>query len=177
MRWPRDQQLSLTLFSLTTNSVDYASRENPNPGSQPQLVLSLLGSPPMHLRHRRPHHRRERHDRPHPFHRRRQLQRHPHRHRRLFQSRARAPANIVFGGSGTNLTVTVTPAANQSGTALITVDRDRFLQPQRQRQFHAYGFEPPGLGHCLERPRRGRQHLVGQQLTGRRPKCRSFWTT
>jgi hypothetical protein len=30
-------------------------------------------------------------------------------------------ANIVFGGSGTNRTVTVTPAANQSGTATITV--------------------------------------------------------
>ena len=30
-------------------------------------------------------------------------------------------ANIVFGGSGTARTVTVTPAANQSGTATITV--------------------------------------------------------
>ncbi len=30
-------------------------------------------------------------------------------------------ANIVFGGTGTNRTVTVTPAANQSGTATITV--------------------------------------------------------
>lgn len=30
-------------------------------------------------------------------------------------------ANITFGGSGTNRTVTVTPAANQSGTATITV--------------------------------------------------------
>ncbi len=30
-------------------------------------------------------------------------------------------ANIVFGGSGANRTVTVTPAANQSGTATITV--------------------------------------------------------
>jgi hypothetical protein len=30
-------------------------------------------------------------------------------------------ANIVFGGSGTNRTVTVTPAANQSGTATITI--------------------------------------------------------
>src|SRR6266542_4554235 len=30
-------------------------------------------------------------------------------------------ANIVFGGSGTNRTVTLTPAANQSGTATITV--------------------------------------------------------
>ena len=29
--------------------------------------------------------------------------------------------NIVFGGSGANRTVTVTPAANQSGTATITV--------------------------------------------------------
>jgi hypothetical protein len=30
-------------------------------------------------------------------------------------------ANIVFGGSGANRTVTVTPAANQFGTANITV--------------------------------------------------------
>ncbi len=30
-------------------------------------------------------------------------------------------ANIVFGGSGSNRTVTVTPASNQSGTATITV--------------------------------------------------------
>ena len=30
-------------------------------------------------------------------------------------------ANIVFGGSGASRTVTVTPAANQSGTATITV--------------------------------------------------------
>ena len=30
-------------------------------------------------------------------------------------------ANIVFGGTGANRTVTVTPAANQSGTATITV--------------------------------------------------------
>ena len=30
-------------------------------------------------------------------------------------------ANIVFGGSGTNRTVTVTPAADQSGTATITL--------------------------------------------------------
>src|SRR6266513_2869094 len=29
--------------------------------------------------------------------------------------------NIVFGGSGSNRTITVTPAANQSGTATITV--------------------------------------------------------
>ena len=29
--------------------------------------------------------------------------------------------NIVFGGSGANRTVTVSPAANQSGTATITV--------------------------------------------------------
>jgi hypothetical protein len=31
------------------------------------------------------------------------------------------PANIVFGGSGANRTVTVTPAANQSGTTYITL--------------------------------------------------------
>src|SRR4029077_9110125 len=30
-------------------------------------------------------------------------------------------ANIVFGGSGANRTVTVTPAANQTGSAIITV--------------------------------------------------------
>ena len=31
------------------------------------------------------------------------------------------PANIVFGGSGSNRTVTITPATNQSGTAAITL--------------------------------------------------------
>ena len=30
-------------------------------------------------------------------------------------------ANIVFGGTGANRTVTITPAANQSGTATITI--------------------------------------------------------
>src|SRR6185437_13511382 len=31
-------------------------------------------------------------------------------------------ANIVFGGSGANRTVTITPAANQNGSATITVN-------------------------------------------------------
>src|SRR5262249_51777939 len=31
------------------------------------------------------------------------------------------PANIVFGGSGSNRTVTILPATNQSGTATITL--------------------------------------------------------
>src|SRR5207247_773286 len=41
-----DKQLSLALFSITSNSVDYASREYATVSSRPQLVISQLGSPP-----------------------------------------------------------------------------------------------------------------------------------
>ena len=41
--------------------------------------------------------------------------------------------NIVFGGSGANRTVTVTPAANQTGTATITVTvSDGAVECERQ---------------------------------------------
>ena len=116
-----DRQLSLKLFSVTTNTVDYASRENASAASQPQLVLSLLGSPPAisnignltiapntatgpisftvggtsvsHL---------------------------------IISGDSSNPSlvpvsNIVFSGSGANRTVTVTPLANQNGITVITV--------------------------------------------------------
>ena len=115
------QQLSLALFSITTNSVGYASRENTTPGSQPQLVLSLLGSPPGISGIA---------DRtiavnastgPIPF----TVSGSSNATLTVTGNSSNpslAPAaNIAFGGSGTNLTVTVTPAANQSGAALITV--------------------------------------------------------
>ena len=40
-----DKQLSVQLFSIGTNSVDYASRENSNPTNIPQLVLALVPLP------------------------------------------------------------------------------------------------------------------------------------
>ena len=40
-----DKQLSVQLFSIGTNSVDYASRENSNPTNTPQLVLALVPLP------------------------------------------------------------------------------------------------------------------------------------
>ena len=46
-----DRQLSVQLFSVrnvgAAGIVDYASREAPDPASRPQLVLSLLGAPPV----------------------------------------------------------------------------------------------------------------------------------
>ena len=116
-----DQQLSLALFSITSNSVTYASRENTTSGSQPQLVLSFLGSPPALSAIA---------DRtiavnaatgPIPF-------TVGGESGTVFTVTGSSsnpalvpPGNIVFGGSGTNLTVTVTPAANQSGISSITV--------------------------------------------------------
>jgi autotransporter-associated beta strand protein len=116
-----DKQLSLQLFSITTNSVDYASREFTNVNSRPQLLISQLGSPPTIS---------DIADRtiaantstgPIPF---------------TISGNSNATltvtgtssdqdlvpqSNIVFGGNGTNRTVTVTPAPNHSGIAVITV--------------------------------------------------------
>ncbi|HAO78764.1 MAG TPA: hypothetical protein DCQ92_07275, partial [Verrucomicrobia subdivision 3 bacterium] len=116
-----DKQLSLQLFSIGTNTVDYASRENANAASCPQLVLSVLGSEPTIS---------------------------SIADRTIAPSVSTDPisftisgtavsnltvngdssnpnlvpvSNIVFGGSGANRTVTVTPLANQSGIAVITV--------------------------------------------------------
>ena len=102
--------------------MDYASRENANVASRPQLVLSLLGTPLTVSGHFRPHDFAERFHRPDCV----------HAHARITNATFSiagsssnpglvAGTNIVFGGSGTNLTVTVTPLANQNGIALITV--------------------------------------------------------
>jgi autotransporter-associated beta strand protein len=122
-----DKLLSLQLFSVrnvgAAGNVDYASRESSDPASRPQLLLSLLGSPPTisHIT-----------DRsvpvngstgPIPF----------------TIGDADSPAgnlvlsghssdqtivpdaNIIFGGSDSNRTVTITPAPNQSGLAVISI--------------------------------------------------------
>jgi autotransporter-associated beta strand protein len=122
-----DKQLSLQLFSVrnvgAAGNVDYASRESSDSASRPQLLLSLLGSPPTVS---------DITDRnvpvngstgPIPF----------------TISDADSPAgnlvltghssdqsivpdaNITFGGSDSNRTVTITPAPNQSGLAVITI--------------------------------------------------------
>ena len=65
-------------------------------------------------------------------------------------------ANIVFGGTGANRTVTVTPAANQSGTATITVTStdgggvtaiDTFLLTVKPVGYVLYGVKvlPPAI--------------------------------
>lgn len=116
-----DRQLSLKIFSISTNSVTYASAENANAAIQPQLVLSQLGSPPAIS---------------------------SISNRSIVANASTGPisftiggssnvtlavsgtssnpslvpnANLVFGGSGTNRTVTVTPLADQTGIAIITV--------------------------------------------------------
>jgi autotransporter-associated beta strand protein len=122
-----DKQLSLQLFSVrnvgAAGNVDYASRESADSSSRPQLLLSLLGSRPTIS---------DISDRtvpvngstgPIPF----------------TIGDADSPAdnlvvsghssdqtivpdaNIVFGGSDSNRTVTLTPAPNQSGLAVITI--------------------------------------------------------
>ena len=45
----------------------------------------------------------------------------PDRHGQLFEYRPCAEQNISLGGSGANRTVNITPAANQNGSATITV--------------------------------------------------------
>jgi autotransporter-associated beta strand protein len=122
-----DQQLSVQLFSVrnvgAAGSVDYASREYPDPASRPQLVLSLLGAPPVISAIS---------DRlipvngttgPIPF-----TVSDPDSAASALtlSSDSSNPglvpdANIVFGGSGSNRTVAVTPAPNQSGVALVTI--------------------------------------------------------
>jgi hypothetical protein len=126
-----DKQMSLQLYSLrnvgSAGGVDYASREDPNPGNRPQLILLVSAAPtntqpvisdlgnltiPMNSAAG-----------PISF----------------TVSDVESPAttltlggassntglvpngNIVFGGSGSNRTVTVTPLANQSGSAVITI--------------------------------------------------------
>ena len=122
-----DKVLSVQLFSLSnlgaSGNIDYASREYPDPVKRPQLVLSLLGNPPGITAIGDQTVAVNGSTGPIPF----------------SISDADSPvsslllsghssdqtlvpdANIVFGGSGSNRTVSVTPIANQSGAALITV--------------------------------------------------------
>jgi autotransporter-associated beta strand protein len=122
-----DKQLSLELFSVRNvggaGLVDYASREYSDANSRPQLLISLLGSPPVIS---------------------------AITNRTIAVNASTGPisfaigdadspvsnlvvtgtsdndalvpdANIVFNGNGSNLTVTITPLANQSGSAGITI--------------------------------------------------------
>jgi hypothetical protein len=121
------RQLSLQLFSVRNvggaGIVDYASREYSDPDSRPRLVLSINGSPPTIS---------------------------VLTNRTIAVNATTGPmaltvgstttaadaltlsgdssnaalvptANIVFGGSGSNRTATVTPVTNQSGAAIITI--------------------------------------------------------
>jgi hypothetical protein len=116
-----DRQLSLELFSIGTNSVSYASGENANAAIQPQLVLSLLGAGPTISSLGNLTIAPNTTTGPIPF--------------TIggasivtltvsgaSSNPSLVPnANIVFGGSGTSRTVTITPLANQTGVAIITV--------------------------------------------------------
>jgi len=116
-----DRQLSLQLFSVGTNSVDYAARENANAASRPQLVISLPGTPltvaGISDRTILPNTSTG----PLPF----TVSDNTNATFALTGSSSNPGLvpnpNIVFGGSGTNLTVNVTPLANANGVALITV--------------------------------------------------------
>lgn len=115
-----DKQLSLELFSIGTNSVDYASRENASSSSRPQLIISQPGIGPTIS---------------------------GIANQSILPNTSAGPiaftisgdtnsivlsgdssnpdlipdSNIVFGGSGTNRSVTLTPLANQTGGATITI--------------------------------------------------------
>jgi autotransporter-associated beta strand protein len=122
-----DKVLSVQLFSLSNvgvgGNIDYASREYIDPNSRPQLLLSILGNPPT-------------------------ISAIADRTVAVNASTGLIPfavgdadspasslllsghssdqtvvpdSGIAFGGSDSNKTVSVTPAANQSGVALITV--------------------------------------------------------
>ena len=122
-----DKQLSLQLFSVrnigAAGNVDYASREFSDPASRPQLLVSLLGSPPTIS---------DIADRtvpvdgstgPIPF----IIGDADSSVSNLVLSGHSSDqtivpdANMIFGGSDSNRTVTVTPAPNQSGIAVITI--------------------------------------------------------
>src|ERR1700694_5288619 len=82
--------------------------------------------------------------------------------------------NIVFGGSGSNRTVTITPATNQFGSATITVTAsdaregassggvgsslDLDLGAQREHCIWGFGFEPDGDDHAGDQPVWERDH-------------------
>ena len=118
-----DRQLSLALFSVGTNTVSYASREHPNAAFQPQLVISLLGSAPtlsaLTSRTIAPNTSTG----PIAF----TVGEAGVSATNLTVSGSASNAGLVpdgamvFGGSGPNRTLTITPAANQTGSAVITV--------------------------------------------------------
>jgi hypothetical protein len=122
-----DKQLSLQLFSVrnvgAAGSVDYASREYSDPGSRPQLILSLLGAPPVISAITNRTVAVNASIGPIPF-----TIGDPDAATSAlslsgdsFNPGLVPDANIVFGGSNSNRTVTVTPAANQSGLATIII--------------------------------------------------------
>jgi len=137
-----DKQLSLQLYSIRdvggAGGVDFASREDPNPANRPQLILQVSAAPtntapvitdlvnlsiPMNSS-----------TGPIAF--------------TIDDVESSASslalggvssntglvpnANIVFGGSGSNRTVTVTPLAGQSGSTVITVTVTRSWRPDCQ---------------------------------------------
>jgi autotransporter-associated beta strand protein len=122
-----DKQLSLQLFSVrnagSAGNVDYASREYVDPSSRPQLILTLLGSPPTISAIA---------DRTIPVNGSTGPiaftvgdADSPVRNLVLTgyssDQNIVPDANIIFGGSDSNRTVTITPAPNQSGIAVITI--------------------------------------------------------
>ena len=118
-----DRQLSLELFSITTNSVDYASRENSTPSTQPQLVLSLLGAAPVISAISNQTTPPNTTTAPIAFIVSEQNQ---SASNLIVTGTSSNPAlvpdaNIIFGGSGSNRTVTLTPAANQTGITTISL--------------------------------------------------------
>ena len=87
-------------------------------------------------------------------------------------------ANVVLGGSGANRTVTVTPAANQSGTRDDHGDRqrrsaygERYVRADRHRgERRAHDLEHPRPDNCSERlDRRGQLHGGGRGNGGSQP--------
>ena len=122
-----DQQLSLQLFSLynvgVLGSVDYASREYPDPAWRPQLILVISNTAPVLSAITNATIFQDTSTGPMPF---------------TAGDAESSPGslaataassnlglvpvqNIVFGGSGSNRTVTITPAPNQTGSATITI--------------------------------------------------------
>ncbi|MGD0260908.1 MAG: DNRLRE domain-containing protein [Verrucomicrobiota bacterium] len=122
-----DKQLSLELFSLVNlgaaGVVTYASREYSDPNSRPQLTLWIPPSPPTISNFTNVTVPVNGSTGPLPF----SVGDAQSPASALLVSGACSnpslapPANIVFGGSGSNRTVTVTPALNQSGQSVITV--------------------------------------------------------
>ena len=122
-----DRQLSVQLYAIRNSGanglVDYASREHPNVDWRPQLRLFMAGAAPGISDIPNQSSGLNASIGPLPF----TVGDTATPAGSLVLSGASAntnlvpPANILFGGSGSNRTVTVTPAANQSGITTITV--------------------------------------------------------